>query len=69
MASESEFRFSDQFHALRSCANRMIAILLFLPERPGCREIRPHSLKAGTISALTGEITKGKANLSQIASQ
>ena len=43
--------------------------LLFQPGRPDGHGIRPHSLKVATISTFPTEVTKGNANLSQLAIQ
>ena len=53
--------------AFWSCANKMMAYLLAVAEHPEGRGIRPHSIKATTISALMTEVAKGQVNLAQLA--
>ena len=51
--------------AFWSCAGKMVSPLMAAGHPEG-RGIRPHSLKATKITALTTEVIRGKANLSQL---
>ena len=70
--SERNFRIgepleydNDGFNAVRafwSCDNKMVIYLLMKAEHPEWNIIRPRSLKAATISALTTYVINGDAN-------
>ena len=66
---ESEIGFPNQAPAFCPCPNRMMTVPLDLAEFHDDRGIRHHSLKVTTISAIMGEISKGNANLAQLAVQ
>ena len=59
LVSESELGFFNQIPAFWSFASKMMSIL-FPPEHPGGRGIRPHSLKVTTIAVLMGGNCQGK---------
>ena len=66
---ESELRFPHRPPAFWSFADKVMTCILFQAGRPEGHAIRPNSLKAATISNLTTEFIKGKANFSQLAIQ